>query len=219
MESTNVECDGKSIITDDQLSNKGSSVNPYDEHGYLIINLFNKLGTYISNSGDLSYEQVQLYASALLDSINPYYPTLSEKKIESLDTTILQSVVRQILSSEEDNIFDVAQQAELFVLESAMDLDAKDAFLQIISELKFCMMAYARTENQKPGNTASNQHNPNTYEQRVDNCISYETSQIFEHGSWLKQAIFIAGLPESFITIAVECMTIAATNPDDPRMF
>ena len=219
MEPTHVENVGKSITTVDHFPNIGSSINPYDKHGYLIIDFFDKLSAYISSSDNLSYEQVRSYANTLLDSIYSYYPTLPAKRIESLDTSILLSIVRQILNSEEDNTLYAAQQAEMFVLESAMDLDSKDAFFQIISELKFCMIAYTTIEDLTAENIASNHQNPNNYEQRVDNCIGYETSQIFDHGSWLKQAIFIAGLPGSFIEIAVECMAVAATNPDDPRMF
>lgn len=55
------------------------------------------------------------------------------------------------------------------------------------------------------------------WDERYDNCMYNETNEIFEQGSWIEQAAWIAGLPGTFIVMAADCMYAATYTPEQPR--
>ena len=183
------------------------SINPYDLFGVGLKPYFVSLKQMIDNKDFSDYEDGLKKAQLLFYTIGETYPAITEDETQIMDMDYIGNILTTITSAKPIEILSVARDAEMMVIRNIQSSPERDLYLRIISEIKY-VMEYS----------SSVLYTNIPYEDRLNNCIEYETDQIFNHSTWIKQAIWIAGIPESFLTLAAECALSAALYPDDPRM-
>ena len=183
------------------------NINPYDLFGVRLKSYFVSLKKMIDDKDFSDYEDGLNKAQLLLNTIGETYPAITDDEAKIIDMDYIGNIITVITSTKPIEILSVARDAEIMVMQNIQSSSERDLYLRIISEVKYV------TEY-----SSSVLYTNIPYEDRLNNCIEYETDQIFNHSTWIKQAMWIAGIPESFLALAAECALAAALYPDDPRM-
>ncbi len=202
-------CENENSVSEETVivkKNASQCSNPYDTIDFsLYIDFFSQLNDFVSESEFVSREDYDLKVAELKSEFN--FQGLQKEELELLDTTYSINLLGRYFR--ECGLYG-NEYAYNVVNNDICSRNCKDkeklVYFKLIALVNGVINSYNEVYY-----TADN------WEQRFDNCMFNEAYDIFEAGSWIEQAFFIAGLPNSYFELAIDCTYAATFTPMEQR--
>ncbi len=200
-----LSCENENSVSEETVvvkKNASQCSNPYDTiYHSLYIDFFSQLNDFVSESEFVSREDYDLKVSELKSKFD--FHGLQKEELEFLDTTysinLLSRYFRESGLYGNEYAYNVVNNV---ICSCNCEDKEKLVYFKLIALVNGVINSYNEVYY-----TADN------WEQRFDNCMFNEAYDVFEAGSWIEQAFFIASIPDSFIEMAIDCTYAATFTP------
>ncbi|MCQ2314533.1 MAG: hypothetical protein MJZ56_05110 [Bacteroidales bacterium] len=177
------------------------SSNPYDEYGGSVKTVVKEVFQIINDNPNIEYDKYMSLASDIISSAKNEYPVITEEQLVGIDSVLMSRIIKDFISNLREYGVETAVNVSLQQISRIQNSNHRDVLLNVTSQYKYTYIGILESLN-----------NSKSWFGDWDDCMYNYADDLFNHGTWVAQSLWMLGLPISCIEWAADCAWQATAN-------